>query len=401
MDVRLLLNPEEVVNEDDNAYADSRSPVEPLHIPRMINNLPVPSIHGVPLPPLATHSSYPNMPTIGPELSPRASHDIPPISLAIPPIHVPMPPNYPSLNANASSQRARPRMSPASPQHEPTHQRVNPSVPPHLQHLILPPIAPQLYSNNTIQPLSNLQRNYTQTYHYQDSSNNHYQNTNPPNTIYNHPANVHQTLQSPMLPYQCTAPAAIQQFDPNRILLPPEPQRAFKLTGMDASGTILKAVNFAAIKHRDQRRKDLEKTPYINHPIGVANILYLEGSVTDVVILQAAILHDTVEDTETTFEELEAEFGPEVCSVVKECTDDKSLPKEERKRLQVVNAPHKSLRAKQVKMADKIYNLRDLERCTPEGWSAERVSEYFKWAKKVTDGLYIKRGFQVNRLLLS
>lgn len=148
-----------------------------------------------------------------------------------------------------------------------------------------------------------------------------------------------------------------------------------------------KCVNFAAIKHRDQRRKDPEGTPYINHPIGVANILAAEGDVTDLEVLMAAILHDTVEDTETSFEEIEEHFGVEVRKIVAEVTDDKNLPKMERKRLQIEHAKVASTKAKLVKLADKLYNLRDLQRSIPDGWTKERCDEYFKWAKKVVDNL--------------
>lgn len=150
---------------------------------------------------------------------------------------------------------------------------------------------------------------------------------------------------------------------------------------------LLETVNFAAEKHRKQRRKDPEETPYINHPIGVARILSYEGGVTDIEVLQAALLHDTVEDTETTLEELEDKFGAAVARIVQEVTDDKSLPKQERKRLQVEHAPRCSRQAKLVKLADKLYNLRDLNTSTPVGWSAERVQEYFVWAAEVVKGL--------------
>lgn len=146
-------------------------------------------------------------------------------------------------------------------------------------------------------------------------------------------------------------------------------------------------VNFAAIKHRDQRRSDREKTPYINHPIGVAYILTNEGDVTDLDVLMAAILHDTVEDTDTSFDEIEEHFGTTIKNIVMEVTDDKSLPKQERKRLQIEHALTSSPQAKLVKLADKLYNLRDLQRCTPSGWGSSRVSEYFVWAKKVIDNL--------------
>ncbi|XP_029933159.1 guanosine-3',5'-bis(diphosphate) 3'-pyrophosphohydrolase MESH1 [Myripristis murdjan] len=150
---------------------------------------------------------------------------------------------------------------------------------------------------------------------------------------------------------------------------------------------LLETVNFAAEKHRNQRRKDPEETPYINHPIGVARILSHEGAVTDIEVLQAALLHDTVEDTDCSIAELEAKFGVTVARIVQEVTDDKTLPKQERKRLQVEHAPHRSHQAKLVKLADKLYNLRDLNRCTPRGWAAERVQEYFVWASQVVRGL--------------
>ncbi|XP_048646185.1 guanosine-3',5'-bis(diphosphate) 3'-pyrophosphohydrolase MESH1 isoform X1 [Marmota marmota marmota] len=166
---------------------------------------------------------------------------------------------------------------------------------------------------------------------------------------------------------------------------------------------LLEAADFAARKHKQQRRKDPEGTPYINHPIGgradpeaplaapggggVARILTHEAGITDIVVLQAALLHDTVEDTDTTLDEVEMHFGAQVRRLVEEVTDDKSLPKLERKRQQVEQAPHSSPGAKLVKLADKLYNLRDLNRCTPEGWSEHRVQEYFEWAAQVVKGL--------------
>ncbi|KAG6795573.1 guanosine-3',5'-bis(diphosphate) 3'-pyrophosphohydrolase MESH1 [Apis mellifera caucasica] len=148
---------------------------------------------------------------------------------------------------------------------------------------------------------------------------------------------------------------------------------------------VMKCVNFAAIKHKDQRRKDEKETPYINHLIGVANILVQEGKIYDPVVIVAALLHDIVEDTNTTFEEIENEFGTEVCNIIKELTDDKSLHKAERKRLQIQNACNKSHKAKLIILADKLYNLRDLQENIPVGWSQDRVKEYFKWAKSVID----------------
>ncbi|XP_071864255.1 metazoan SpoT homolog-1 [Bombus fervidus] len=159
-----------------------------------------------------------------------------------------------------------------------------------------------------------------------------------------------------------------------------------ELTNAELLSIVIKCANFAAIKHKDQRRKDENETPYINHPIGVANILVQEGNIHDPVVIIAALLHDTVEDTDTTFEEIETQFGTEVRNIVKELTDDKSLPKVERKRLQIENAPKCSHKAKLIKLADKLYNLRDLQKAIPVGWSEDRVKEYFKWAKAVVDG---------------
>ena len=145
------------------------------------------------------------------------------------------------------------------------------------------------------------------------------------------------------------------------------------------------ALEFAAHKHRDQRRKDVDATPYINHPIQLAGLLAREGGVADANVLAAAILHDTVEDTETSPEELEREFGPVIAAIVMEVTDDKSLPKAERKRLQVEHAAHISHGAKLVKLADKICNLRDMNTSPPANWDLARRREYFEWARAVVD----------------
>jgi len=149
----------------------------------------------------------------------------------------------------------------------------------------------------------------------------------------------------------------------------------------------VKAVDFAARRHRAQRRKDLAQTPYINHPLGVAFILTNEAGIMDTATLISAVLHDTIEDTKTTGEEIETLFGNEVRHIVQECTDDKTLPKETRKQLQITNAGHHCHKAKLVKLADKLYNLRDLERGTPLGWDRGRVKEYFRWAKQVVGAM--------------
>ena len=154
-----------------------------------------------------------------------------------------------------------------------------------------------------------------------------------------------------------------------------------------AFGEILDALQFAAHKHRDQRRKDPEASPYINHPIALANILWLEGDVHEPLVICAALLHDTIEDTATTEAELAERFGPVVARIVMEVTDDKSLDKAARKRLQVEHAPHISREAKLVKLADKIANLRDVATSPPAEWPLTRQREYFDWAKRVVGGL--------------
>lgn len=147
---------------------------------------------------------------------------------------------------------------------------------------------------------------------------------------------------------------------------------------------VLEAASFAAQRHRDQRRKDVDATPYINHPLEVAKIL-AEADVDDTDVLVAALLHDTIEDTETTADEISNTFGDRVRQLVLEVTDDKALPKAERKRLQVVNGPGKSDGAKMIKTADKIANLRDLVTSPPD-WTAARIDAYRSWAREVVSG---------------
>lgn len=150
---------------------------------------------------------------------------------------------------------------------------------------------------------------------------------------------------------------------------------------------LISALAFAAHKHRNQRRKDVEASPYINHPIALAQMLAVEGGVKDADVLVAAILHDTVEDTRTTAAELKRKFGGKVAAIVTEVTDDKRLRKYVRKRLQIEHAPHLSKAAKLVKLADKICNLRDVTDSPPKKWRIARRRIYFEWARSVVGGL--------------
>jgi GTP diphosphokinase / guanosine-3',5'-bis(diphosphate) 3'-diphosphatase len=161
---------------------------------------------------------------------------------------------------------------------------------------------------------------------------------------------------------------------------------------------LFRALAFAAHKHRDQRRKDAEASPYINHPIALAEVLAGEGGIADVEVLAAALLHDTIEDTDTSFEELEREFGARIAGMVAEVTDDKNLEKSERKRLQIEHAARISPGAKLVKLADKICNLRDVADRPPAQWDLRRRQEYFEWAKKVIDRLRGAPGDSMRRL---
>ncbi len=155
----------------------------------------------------------------------------------------------------------------------------------------------------------------------------------------------------------------------------------------ESTGLIIKALHFAAEKHSDQRRKNAAASPYINHPIHVAEILWSIGDVRDPSLLVASLLHDTVEDTDASPEQIEAEFGAEVMSLVLEVTDDKNLPKAMRKQLQVENAPHKTHKAKMLKLADKISNIQDIISSPPKDWSLERRREYLLWSERVVAGL--------------
>ncbi|MEO1086062.1 MAG: HD domain-containing protein [Acidobacteriota bacterium] len=155
----------------------------------------------------------------------------------------------------------------------------------------------------------------------------------------------------------------------------------------DSFQVVVRALAFAAGKHRHQRRKDECGSPYINHPIELLDVLVTEGGVSDPAVLAAALLHDTVEDTETSSAELEAHFGEHIAGIVREVTDDRSLPKAERKRLQVEHAPHASREAQLVKLADKICNVRDILASPPAGWDAERKQTYLNWSKRVVDGV--------------
>jgi guanosine-3',5'-bis(diphosphate) 3'-pyrophosphohydrolase len=156
---------------------------------------------------------------------------------------------------------------------------------------------------------------------------------------------------------------------------------------MTPNGTVLvtRAADFAARRHVEQRRKGAAREPYINHLVEVADLLAEATGGEDAALIAAGFLHDTLEDTPTEYEELQTVFGHDVAALVAEVTDDKSLPKTERKRLQIVTAAKKTERARLLKIADKISNVRALAVSPPADWERDRVSEYIDWAQQVVN----------------
>ena len=150
---------------------------------------------------------------------------------------------------------------------------------------------------------------------------------------------------------------------------------------------VLKATEFAAQKHQAHRRKGATKRPYIGHCIEVARMIAEIAKSDDPTILSAAILHDTLEDTETTREELVEAFGERITDFVVQVTDDKSLPKKERKKAQIEHAGHLSPGAKLIKLADKISNVRELGDDPPPDKTRKKLLKYFKWARDVVEAL--------------
>jgi guanosine-3',5'-bis(diphosphate) 3'-pyrophosphohydrolase len=146
---------------------------------------------------------------------------------------------------------------------------------------------------------------------------------------------------------------------------------------------IFEAMLFASEKHKNQRRKDSESSPYINHPIAVAYYLSKYCDVLDNEVLIAGILHDTLEDTETTPQEIEEKFGTEVLHLVQEVTDEKDLPKEVIRDLQVNTIQDRSRGAKLIRIADKISNITDLLLAPPRGWDAKKKVDYLDWTERL------------------
>lgn len=148
---------------------------------------------------------------------------------------------------------------------------------------------------------------------------------------------------------------------------------------------IVRAAYFAGEKHKDQRRSDKEETPYINHPLELASILVDEGHIEDVDVICAALLHDTIEDTDTTYEELNLIFGSVVTSIVREVTNDMSLSSPERRLKEAASIPLLTFQAKLVKLADKIANIRDISTMPSVGWTLEKKEAYFDFSLSIAE----------------
>ncbi len=151
-------------------------------------------------------------------------------------------------------------------------------------------------------------------------------------------------------------------------------------------GLILAAAHFSADRHRDQRRKGSRNTPYINHPLEVAERLNRIGGIEDVDVLAAAILHDTIEDTETTAEELAQLFGAKIAALVEELSDEPDLHWTDRKRLEIEHAARISPEARLIKLSDKTSNVADTATNPPGEWTLQRRRDYLLFAEKVADG---------------
>jgi len=161
-----------------------------------------------------------------------------------------------------------------------------------------------------------------------------------------------------------------------------EPEAVTKSPGTLAA--LMAAVDFAAQSHRDQRRK-CETLPYINHPVRVACLLAEVGGIDDLEVLQAGLLHDTIEDTTVTEEEIRARFGPRVAALVAEVSDDQDLPEGERKRIQRETVPTLSPGARAIRIADKISNVEDLTDHPPPDWGVDRKRAYLEFATGVVE----------------
>ncbi|MBT5229485.1 MAG: bifunctional (p)ppGpp synthetase/guanosine-3',5'-bis(diphosphate) 3'-pyrophosphohydrolase [Methylococcales bacterium] len=148
---------------------------------------------------------------------------------------------------------------------------------------------------------------------------------------------------------------------------------------------VLKAADFAAHMHREQRRKGSEASPYINHPITVALLIAEVGGIDKPEVLAAALLHDTVEDTDATLDDIETHFGAEVRLLVDQVSDNKMLTKAERKQQQIEHAASISDDAVLIKLADKIANISDIVKSPPAGWDMARRLEYLDWSESVVN----------------
>ncbi len=159
---------------------------------------------------------------------------------------------------------------------------------------------------------------------------------------------------------------------------------------LDTLSRVLRAAERAAHWHSEQRRKGAAQEPYVNHLLEVARLVAEATGGADPDLVVAALLHDAVEDQPVSRAAIAQEFGEDVAALVMEVTDDKTLPKEQRKRLQVEHAPEKTPRAAILKLADKTSNLTALALSPPANWNAARRLAYVQWARNVAAGLRVE-----------
>ncbi len=160
-----------------------------------------------------------------------------------------------------------------------------------------------------------------------------------------------------------------------------------RLIREEDAGVVFDALIFGAEKHKAQVRSNLKKTPYIIHPIEVADFVMRIGKVYDKNVLSAALLHDVMDETGTTYEEIENRYGKIVSQYVQEMTVKKELTLKEQKKYQIIQAFHQTPSVAVIKLSDKLSNLKTLAQTPPASWSRDRIDQYFQWAQSVIENL--------------
>jgi len=150
---------------------------------------------------------------------------------------------------------------------------------------------------------------------------------------------------------------------------------------------VLGAAIFATEKHKSQVRSNEKKTPYIIHPIEVADLVMKIGHVYDKDVLITALLHDVMDDTQTTYEQITSLYGTKVSSYLEEMTSKQGLSLKEQKKQQIMQAFRQNPSVAIIKLSDKLSNLKTLATSPPPSWSRDRIDQYFQWAQTVIENL--------------